>query len=446
MQSGQSQILKKYYSLLELTQSIESVLKKTYTASYWVKAEIAKLNYYPKSGHCYPDLVEKENGVVLAQIRATIWAGQFNDINSKFIKVTKEPLSDGMTVLIRTSVSFHPVYGLSLHIVDIEPSFTLGEMAKEKQQSIDKLLAQGIFHSNKQLVPPVLIRRLAVISVETSKGYHDFIKVIDHNDWNYKFFHMLFPALLQGEGAITSIIEQLGRIKKVLSHFDAVLIIRGGGGDVGLSSFDNFKLASAIARFPLPIITGIGHATNQTVVEQISYINKITPTEVGYYLIQRYHNFSVRIQEAQNSIIEKSTQISIQEKHRLRSIVTSLKSGTDALNYYNRRVIAESQSSLKQYLSSLFERNRNILHLHEINLNTSCGSVLVASKFKLESFSEKIKLLAPQNVLKRGYSITTINGKALIGIDELNVGDEIETITYQAKIKSKVHEINKNKK
>jgi Exonuclease VII, large subunit len=245
VESDKKKSPEKYYSLLELTSSIQTVIKKTYTSSYWVKAEIAKLNYYPKSGHCYPDLVEKEKGVVLAQIRATIWAGQFNDLAKKFLLVTNEPLSDGMTVLVRTSVNYHPVYGLGLQITDIQPSFTLGEMARERLHTIEQLKAQNIFERNKQLVPALLIQRIAVISVETSKGYHDFTKIISENEWGYKFFLMLFPAILQGEAAINSITEQLNRIKKAQKHFDAVVIIRGGGGDIGLSSYDNFKLAKS---------------------------------------------------------------------------------------------------------------------------------------------------------------------------------------------------------
>ena len=233
----------KYHSLLELTQSVESVINKTYTKSYWVKAEIAKLNFYPKSGHCYPDLVEKQNGKVVAQMRAIIWAGSFKDMSLKFTNVTNEKIGDGMTVLLRCSVKFSPIYGLSLQIHDIEPSFTLGELAKEKQKSIARLKDEGKFYKNKQLLPPLLIQRLAIISVETSKGYQDFIKVIDNNEWGYKFFHMLFPALLQGDGAVKSITSQLTSINKIIHHFDAVLIIRGGGGDIGLSIFDNYNLA-----------------------------------------------------------------------------------------------------------------------------------------------------------------------------------------------------------
>ena len=455
----------KFFSLLQLTKSIESVIKKTYIRSYWVKAEIAKLNYYPKSGHCYPDLVEKENGVVLAQIRATIWAGQFKQISSKFLSVTKQPISDGMTVLIRTTVSFHPVHGLGLHIIDIDPSFTLGEMAKEKLVSIEKLKNQNLFYLNKKLLPALLMKRVAVISVETSKGYHDFIKIIDNNEWGYSFFHMLFPALLQGEGAIISITEQLNRIKKVKAHFDVVVIIRGGGGDVGLSSFDSFKLAKAVATFPIPVITGIGHATNQTVVEMVAFQNKITPTEVGYYLIQKFHNYSVRIQNAQASLMEKSKQITNNEKLKLVNISISLKASVQELiNINNTKLstvthvfsrvatnfIVVKKVSFSTLVSSLSHKPNQLLKVHENailqyqkSLETSVKTNLFANNVRLSSLSEKLHLLDPKNILKRGYSLTTHKGKIIIDANKLKTGDIIENQVYKGSFTSKVQSVNK---
>jgi len=460
------QIPKKHYSLLELTKSIESVIKKTYSRSYWVKAEIAKLNYYPKSGHCYPDLVEKENGVVRAQIRATIWAGLFNEINNKFLKVAKEPLSDGMTVLIRTTVSFHPVYGLGLHINDIEPSFTLGEMAKEKLVSIEKLKSEGIFNKNKLLSPPLLMQRIAIISVETSKGYHDFKKIIDENDWGYQFFQMLFPALLQGEGAITSIIEQLGRIKKAQKHFDVVVIIRGGGGDVGLSSYDNYKLAKAVALHPLPVITGIGHATNETVVELVAFKNKITPTDVGYYLIQKFHNYSVRIQNAQGALIEKSKQITSNENLKLKNIISNLKGSSQDIissnkikfssvtNVFSRvatSFLVAKRVSFTAIVSALMHNPKQRLNLHknyilqyEINLSKSVKANLISNNVNLSSLTEKLRLLDPKNVLKRGYSLTTYKGKVVTDTNSLNIDDIVETQTYNGSFSSKVQSLKNN--
>ena len=439
-----SEIQKKFYSLLELTQSIESVIKKTYTKSYWVKAEIAKLNYYPKSGHCYPDLVEKEKGVVRAQIRGTIWAGQFNDINTKFLNITKEPLSDGMTVLIRTSVNFHPVYGMVLQIIDIEPSFTLGEMAKEKILSIEKLKSEGIYYRNKQLVPSLIIQRIAIISIETSKGYQDFLKIIDKNEWDYSFFHMLFPALLQGSGAVKSIKEQLSRIAKVQKNFDAVVIIRGGGGDVGLSSYDNFELAKTVALFPLPIITGIGHATNETVVELVSFANKITPTDVGYYLIQKFHNFSVRLQTAQALLVDKSKKISENEKIRLSNMGRALANKSENVLNFSRYKLMKTSFEFNGISTAFIDKKKHEIGGIEKRLTISIKSTTQSIKLKLANLSEKLTLLDPKNVLRRGYTITKKNGKAIVATDDLIMGDIVETQTFAGQFSSIVKSVKKS--
>ncbi len=428
----------KYYSLLELTQSIEGVIAKTFTQTYWVKAEIAKLNYYPKSGHCYPDLVEKRSGKVIAQMRATIWSGPFQEISAKFRQVTRETLNDGMSVLLRVMVKFSPVYGLSLQVADIDPSFTLGELAREKQESIDRLIKEGIFYGNKQLVPPLLIKRLAIISVETSKGYHDFLNVIDNNEWGYGFFHMLFPALLQGEGAIASITNQLKRIEKVIEHFDAVLIIRGGGGDIGLSSFDSYKLSSAIARFPLPVITGIGHATNFTVSEQVAFENKITPTEVAYYLIQRFHNFSVRVENAQKFFCDRTREIIAEQKARIRENGNTVKTMTDSMLFQNSTNIVELRHRLVKNSSATLDKNNSMLLSSMVKLSSSLSKLIMKNNFQVYSFEEKIKLLHPENILKRGYSITLKSGKAIYDSGEIENGDEIETIFHKGRAKSKV--------
>jgi exodeoxyribonuclease VII large subunit len=458
----------KYYSLLELTSSIESVIKKTYKSSYWVKAEIAKLNYYPKSGHCYPDLVEKEKGRVLAQIRATIWAGSFNSLNENFLKITGESLSDGMSVLLRVTVNFHPVYGLGLQVIDIEPAFTLGELLKEKLQSIQKLKALGVFHSNKELKPALLLKRLAVISVETSKGYHDFKNILSTNEWGYGIFHMLFPAMLQGAGAIKSISQQLKRISNIKDHFDAVVIIRGGGGDIGLSSYDNFNLAKTVALFPLPVITGIGHATNETVVEQISFINKITPTDVAYYLIQRFHNFAVRIQESQDKLINRLKVITESEKNRIQSLGIVMKGVVDKQIYYSRLELAKMQHEINSSLTSSLVEHKTMLRSLKVSVST--GLIILTGKQEnqiielknrlisstkkandlnntiINSLSQQLRLLDPVNVLRRGYSIATHNGKSLADVNQLKQGDVVETKFYKGKISSKVISIEKPEK
>ncbi len=286
---------RKILSLLEVTRSIQATLNEQFAAPLWIKAEMNKLNLYPQSGHCYPELLEKQNGKIIAQMRANLWRDDYSRVNAAFLRVLREPLKDGINILFLGKVSYDPVYGLSLRIMDIDPSYSLGELEKEKLLTIERLKKERIFDQNKQLRLPMLPQRIAIISADTSKGLADFTKVIDGNPWGYKFFCMLFPALLQGDQASGQIVAQLDRISRVKHHFDVVAIIRGGGGDIGLSCYNNYELAKTIARFPIPVMTGIGHSTNETVSEMVAYTNAITPTELADFLIQQFHNFSVPV-------------------------------------------------------------------------------------------------------------------------------------------------------
>ncbi len=451
---------RKVFTLFELTQSLESVINKAYQRPYWIRAEIAKLNYYPKSGHCYPDLVEKKDGKTLAQIRSTIWAGTYAQINNKFIEVTRENLNDGMNVLMLASVHFHPVHGLTLQIADIDPSFTLGEMARERFESVAKLKKEGIFDQNRNVPFPMLPQRVAIISVETSKGYQDFIKTINDNALQFKFFTMLFPALLQGAGAIVSIKQQLERLQKVKNHFDVVVIIRGGGGDVGLSSFDNYTLASSVARFPLPVITGIGHATNETVVEMVAHSNKITPTEVAYFLLQKFTEAYGQLHEAELLLFENTHEQIHNENRTIGRLAerTSTRAGSmisgqrNKLNIVEITLVKELKSKLIRQQSLLanqqektirlsgivLKAKKEKLNIHQLALTKSIPRSIDFNTKKIELLNEKIKLLDPKNILKRGFSITTINGKSVKNATQLSVGDEIETIYHTGKTTSTI--------
>ena len=257
------------FPLSKLTAAIENVINSHCSRIVWVKAEIVRLNYYSHTGHCFPELVEKTDGKIIAEIRGNIWKANFEAINRKFISVLNEGLGDDMSVVIQATVTYHPVYGLALNILDIDPEFTLGELARQKTKTIKKLRKENLFHSNKETFLPALPKTIALISVSSSKGYQDFTNVIENNPQGYKFHMVLFPAVLQGEKAITTIIDALGHIQEYREVFDAVVIVRGGGGEIGLSCYDNYKLARAIAGFPLPVLTGIGHSSNETVSEMV---------------------------------------------------------------------------------------------------------------------------------------------------------------------------------
>ena len=365
-------------------------------------------------------------------------------------------------------VSFDPTYGLALRIIDIDPAFTLGDLEKEKQETLRKLKAQGLFTQNKSLKIPLLLQRIAIISVETSKGYADFLNVLNTNSWNYKFFHLLFPSLLQGEKAVASITGQLKRIRKVIDHFDAVAIIRGGGGDIGLSCFNNFDLAREVALFPIPVITGIGHTTNETVVEMISYQNAITPTKIAEYLLQIFHNFSVPVHHAEEKIIAQSVRIISDEKLVLLSEVKLFRSVTETVltghrNWLTQQIINVQQQifyrlrSEKEYLvnvSEAIKRGVNVLCikmkeniLHSVSILEKVIVVqLKQLNMILDANEKSINNMSPQNVLKRGFSITLINGSAVKLVNQVKENDLIETIVFDGKINSIVKSKKKQRK
>ena len=405
---------KTLYSLKEVADSIQKSISDRYQGSYWIKAEMAKLNQYPHSGHCYPDLVEKKEEKVIAQMRGNLWVDDYYRISRFFLQVTNEPLRDGINILFEAQVKFHPVHGLALRIIDIDPHYTLGEMAREKQETIRKLKEENLFDTNKKLPFPFLPKRVAVISVETSKGYSDFTNKIDQNPWGYKFFYMLFPSLLQGEKAVDSIINQLSRIKRVAPHFDVVTIIRGGGGDVGLSCYDNYRLAREIALFPLPVLTGIGHATNETIVEMLSYKNSITPTDLADYLIQKFHDFSLPVKENQQKLIMQASMLIENENKKFYENIRVFRYVTRQLLTQHMTGILTIANSFKMHLGQFFTEKGKDLH----------------------GLQEKARLLDPANVLKRGYSITYFKGSVLTKSRAVKKSDRIITKLHEGEIES----------
>ncbi len=403
---------------------------------YWIRAEIARLGYYRQSGHCYPQLVEKKDNQVLADMRATIWANDYQAIQQKFVAVTGEQLAEGMTILCYARVNYHPVYGLSLQIADVDPSFTLGEMAMERVKTIQRLREEGVWDRNRSLQMPHLPQRLAVISVESSKGYQDFRNIIDHNSWDYAFFHMLFPALLQGDKAVESIGRQLDLVTRVCRHFDAVLIIRGGGGDVGLNCFDHYELAKRVACFPIPVITGIGHSTNETIVEMVSHTNSITPTDVAYLLIQYFHNFSVKLEEYRRNIAEWPAEVILQEKRHLDEATLRV---AGSARLFTGRNHTQLQRLATLITMTPLQKVRG--HMEQIGrvqeqLQKSLKMLMQRKRDRIEMHEQHVRLMDPDHVLSRGYSITRIGGKAIRDASCVNTGDRLDVTLHKGSLET----------
>jgi exodeoxyribonuclease VII large subunit len=284
---------------------------------------------------------------------------------------------------------------------------------------------------------------MAVISVETSKGYADFIKIIHSNAHGYLFFHLLFPSLLQGEKAIASIMSQLNRIRKVKDHFDLVVIVRGGGDDIGLSCYNDYRLARAIAEFPLPVLTGIGHSTNETVCEMISYSNAITPTKLAEWLLQKFHDFREPVETANKTIIDKSFRLISEQKTRFRSEVKLFRSVTVNMLQRSRNDMKIQMGSLLQ--QSIFRFRNEKAHLIQFqNRIPGAAHILLKSRgIELGHISQQIKNMSPENVLRRGYSITLLNGKSIKSFEEVQPGDTVNTTIFQGHITSIVQSTDK---
>lgn len=387
-------INEKVFSLKEVASSVKRTLNARYGSSFWVKAEMIKLNHYPYSGHAFPDLIEKQDDVIVAQMRAVIWSADFKRIKDKFRSCGLADLSDGITILFRASILFDEFYGLSLRIIDIDTSFTLGEMEKQRMLCIERLKAEGIYSLNSSLSLPAVPKRFAIVSVGSSKGYNDFMQIVRKHSSRFAIFTHLFPSLLQGDGAINSISEALDRINDVADCFDAVLIIRGGGGDVGLNCYNHYNLCRAVALCKLPVLTGIGHASNQTVAEQIAWRNFITPTDLADFLFSGFNN-------AYLEVLNLSKQ---------------LKSNADSiLNTNNERVKLLSES-LKHKIE-----NR-----------------ILSEKERLQMIERYIRLLDPSLLLQKGYSMTYLNGVLVSSVKDLKSGDEIVTRFSDGEIVSKL--------
>ncbi len=406
---------KKTYTLYELNNLIKAEIADAFPAAYWITAEIAEAKCNQR-GHCYLDLVEKEDDRTIAQIKATIWAYEYRRLAYRFEAATGETLKRGMKILFLASVGFHEVYGLSLNVRDIDPTYTMGEMARRKREVIERLTREGIMDLNKRLSLPLVPQRVAVVSSPTAAGYGDFANQLDNNPYGYSFVRLLFPALMQGQVAENSIISALEEIRRKRRLFDVAVIIRGGGSVVDLNCFDGYPLASHIAKFPLPVITGIGHEKDDTVVDLVAHTRMKTPTAVAEFLISGVRGFDERIMELRNRLVTFSEQMLKDETHRLHSLGQRLR-------------------FLPVRLRAAVENRLLVL---ESGLSASVWRLMQKEENRLHRIEQAVRLLDPQNVLKRGYSITRRKGKVLRDASSVRRGDVLETTLHSGSITSVV--------
>jgi len=408
-----------HLSLFELNKLVKQTLDANLSPSYWVIAEISELRTNQK-GHCYLELVEKEDNRVVAKSRATIWAYTYRNLSAWFEKMTGNTLQPGLKILCNLSVQFHEMYGLSYNIKDIDANFTIGERARKRKEIIDQLHADGVFEMNKSCSLPVVPQNIAVISSPTAAGFGDFTNQLESNRSDYKFNVTLFKTTMQGDGAPASIINSLLQIHESIVDYDLVCIIRGGGSQIDLDCYDNYEVALHVAQFPLAIITGIGHERDESITDLVSHTKLKTPTAVAEFLIEGFRSFEERL-ENNFAIIFQHAQNAINlEDQKLTNFLHRLRSGL------RERIIAKETK-----ISSLTDR-----------LKTYGNSYLQKSENHLDVLDRHLKLINPMTILERGYSITLKDGKR-IGKLKLDEGDEIETITNHHKIKSTVNKLDK---
>ena len=431
---------KQTYSLSELTGEIHDVLKEAFPDTYWVRAETSDVHINSASGHCYLEFIEKDtqSNQIIAKARGAIWAKTFRMLKPYFEMETGQHFTSGLKVLVRVSIDFHEVYGFNLNVVDIDPSYTLGDLVRKRQEIIRQLQEEGVFTLNKELSLPALPQRIAVITSPTAAGYEDFINQLFYNKAGYPFYVKLFPALMQGEKTEESIIAALERIDSHRELFDAVVIIRGGGATSDLNSFDSYLLAANCAQFPLPIITGIGHERDDTIIDLVAHTRLKTPTAVAAFLINCMDQAAEQLSLLQQALCTDTLSILNEKKQTLQRIGTLLPATVNNRIERNRSALNLLASKLPTITSGLLERNKNQLKLMHQRIHTAISSRLLKESRFIELQEQFIRMASPDYILKRGYSLTLRDGKILKSAKAVKSGDHLTTRFSDGEIESEV--------
>lgn len=460
---------KKQLSLSQLTATIKQTLDTHLDISYWVISEISEINENSYSGHCFLELIEKDdttNGIK-ARMRATIWANQYRLIKTYFESTTGIPLGSGIKVLFKAVVEFHDSFGLSLNIRDIEPAFTLGEMAMKRQETLALLHADGVADLNKELEIPLIPKNIALITSPEAAGYRDFMNEIMNNPAGYCFHIKLFTAVMQGEKAPRSIIGALERIYEAENLFDVVVILRGGGAVADLTCFDDYELAFTAAQFPLPILTGIGHDKDETVLDLIAHTKLKTPTAVAGFFIDHFASLDSFTEELMDTITEKAKTTLSENKSYLNTLHSNILPQTNKVIAQNKLTLATLSKDFSSTASHLLSSNQNhlgrftlimkksITHLYANNQNRlknlteilreKSQYCIVRNMNQLDKTEIKIQYQNPVRVLEKGYTITLKNGKVVKKANDISENDIIETLFSDGARYSVVRDINKDK-
>lgn len=407
-------------SLYDLNALVRRSLEQCLPDEYWVQAELSDVRTN-STGHCYLEFIQKDprSNNLIAKARGTIWANVYRLLKPYFEESTGQAFVSGIKVLVQVTVSFHELYGYSLTVQDIDPTYTLGDMARRRREILKQLEEEGVLTLNKELEIPVLPQRIAVVSSPTAAGYGDFCHQLKNNSRGFFFHTELFPALMQGDRVEESVLSALDAILNRQEDFDAVVIIRGGGATSDLSGFDTYLLAAACAQFPLPIITGIGHERDDTVLDSVAHTRVKTPTAAAEYLINCMDLAADEL-EVLISQLHESVRSRLTEEHR------------KLISYRNRIPSAVVRRVSDAKLALLTTRK---------DISLAVQTLLSRQRHRLELLQQRLADASPEKMLARGYSITLKDGKVVKNGDVLQLNDEIVTRLYQGEIVSIVTDL-----
>ena len=430
-------------SVLQLTTHIQQVLEKELEPLVWVVGELSDFRQAPQ-GHVYFELVEKQGNQVQAKIRANLWQFTYRSVAAKFEAATGTSLKNGMKVLAQVSVTYHQVYGLSLNVKDIDPSFSLGERARIRQETISRLTQEGWIGKNATFLLPRVIQRIAIISSATAAGYGDFINQVDGNSQGYKVYHQLFPSLMQGNEAVDSLLVALDQVANQAGklQLDAVVIIRGGGAQLDLDCFDDYRLAVKMANFTLPIFTGIGHERDETIADLVAHTPLKTPTAVAEFILSSFREF----EEGMGDMAQRLDWITR----------STFKGEGQKLQGYSLRILGESKSQLAREREKLrnwgmrmqqagkngAKQEKNKLEQRQEQLKKGLQHFLKSQQDRLMQLESSSRQLDPTSLLQKGYTRTESKGIP-IHLTTLAPGDPIVTHTFNQKISSTINRIEK---
>lgn len=425
-------------SLLELNNLVRGAVSEAFPGTCWVRAEMSDVRTNASSGHCYLEFIEKNpiTGQLVARARGSIWAKTFRMLKPYFEMETGQLFASGLKVLVKVSVEFHELYGYSLTVLDIDPAYTLGDMLRKRMEIIRQLKEEGVFTLNKELPFPVLPKRIAVITSPTAAGYEDFLNQLANNKAGYPFYPKLFPALMQGERTEESVIAALDRIYHHIDCFDVVVIIRGGGSTSDLNSFDSYLLAANCAQFPLPVITGIGHERDDTILDMVAHTRMKTPTAVAEFLIGRMDAAAEELEDLQQEVSELVSTILLKQKNFLQLLGARLPVIVTNRIERNRSFLQMAGNKLPASASAMLLRRRSTLESLQMQLQNRAALRLAEGTRFIQLTEQFIKMASPDYVLKRGYSLSLKDGKIIKHATDLNPGDELVTRFADGDVKS----------